>query len=47
MGPKPHLGICACKTEYLPPELLVSMRPRPLLWIYACKTETLGPELQV
>ena len=27
MGPRPHLSFCACKTEWLAPELLVSMAP--------------------
>ena len=38
MGPRPHLWICACKTEALGPELQLSMGPRPLLWFGSLKT---------
>ena len=47
MGPRPHLWICACKTAYLPPELIVSMGPRPHLWICANKTASLAPKSEV
>ena len=47
VGRRPHLWICACKTECLPLELLVSNCPRTHLWICACKTACLPLELLV
>ena len=32
MGPRYNLSFCACKTEWLAPELLVSMGSSPHLW---------------
>ena len=41
MGHRPHLWICASKTETLGPELQVSMGPSPHLWFCAFETATL------
>ena len=42
MGPRPHLWICACRTAYLLPELIVSMGPSPHVWFLDAKQKPLG-----
>ena len=47
MGTRPHLSLCAYKTGWLAPELLVSMGSSPHRWFCAFKTAPLGPKLHV
>ena len=47
IGSKPHLSVCAYKTAWSEPELLVYMGSSPNLWFCAFKTATLGSNLHV
>ena len=41
MVTRPHLSLCACKTAWLAPELLVSIGPSPHLWFLYAKQRLL------
>ena len=47
MGLRYYLSFCACNTEWLGPELLVSMEPSTSLLFLHAKTAPFGAELQV